>query len=166
MGRWPCTAGPVRGLPWAFPGLSCGWLVAGWLLRRRLAWRWVSGGLWWPPLAFPLGFVVSGWSGPSGPLRAFLRPFPGLSCVFFGAGCWCPCGESYLGPPWVPVGVLSEVLGWSCWDPGRKWSKKPKTTLSSCRWYGLCRGGARRVEDGLGKGSILSTHILPLHQSR
>ena len=138
--------GLFLGLSWAFPwplrwgggpvplalsvasrGPFRAFLAVGWLLVGSCGGGWLGGGFLvafgGPPLAFPLGFVGSGWSGPSGPLRAFLRPFPGLSCVFSGAGCWCPCGESYLGPPWVPVGVLSEVLGWSCWDPGRKWSK-------------------------------------------
>lgn len=117
--RWPCPWPPV-GLSGPFLRFLGCWLAPA---AAVLAGGGFSGGLGWPPLAFPLGFVGSGWSGPSGPLRAFLRPFPGLSCVFSGAGCWCPCGESYLGPPWVPVGVLSEVLGWSCWDPGRRWSK-------------------------------------------
>ena len=113
------SRGPFRAflaVPWLLAG-SCGgcWLGGGFLV-----------GLGWPPLAFPLGFVGSGWSGPSGPLRAFLRPFPGLSCVFSGAGCWCPCGESYLGPPWVPVGVPVGVWASPCWDPGRKWSKGKK----------------------------------------
>ena len=117
--RWPCLWPPV--------GLSGPFFAVGWLLVGSCGGCSGGGGflvgLGWPPLAFPLGFVGSGWSGPSGPLRAFPRPFPGLSCVFSGAGCWCPCRESYLGPPWVPVGVPVGVWASPCWDPGRRWSK-------------------------------------------
>ena len=180
MGLWWW---PFSGLSWAFPwplrwggGLarlalsvaSCGpfraFLAVGWLLVGSCGgwWRWVSGGLWWPFSGLSFGLcgvrlVWPVWASP-GLSSAFSGPFLRLFWGWLLVSLWGVLPWSSLGSCWCPVRSPGLVLLGS----GSKVVERRLPTLSSCRWYGLCRGGARRVEEGRGKGSIPFTHILPL----
>lgn len=155
--RWPC--------PWPPVGLSGPFLrfLGCWLAPAAAAG--LAVGFWWPLVASSgLSFGLCGvrlvwpvWASP-GLSSAFSGPFLRLFWGWLLVSLWGVLPWSSLGSCWCPVRSPGLVLLGS----GSKVVEDAGTTLSSCRWYGLCRGGARRVEDGLGKGSILSTHILPL----